>query len=234
MTQTTTARARSRLRPVGNPREPGEGRGAAETEPVDGRAARSQRTRVAIVDALRALNRDGHLAPTVAQVAEQAGISRRTVWQHFADLEALLAEAGRRDLEIAMSLSDPVDPDQPLAARIEQLTAQRARIMEAMAPSWRASRLQEPFSAQLRTNKQRMVAIARAELERTFAPELRTLRGRERARLADAAHVATLWATWESLRTEVGCTVREARAVTAATLTSLFAAAASPGSGPDV
>jgi hypothetical protein len=69
---------------------------------VDGRFARSARTRLAIVDALRALNQAGDVRPTAARVAERAGVSLRTVWQHFDDLESLLLEAGQRDFEVVM------------------------------------------------------------------------------------------------------------------------------------
>src|SRR4051794_13288243 len=79
----------------------------------DGRAARSVRTRRAIVDALRALHHEGDLRPTAPRVAERAGVSVRTVWQHFDDLETLLFEAGRRDLEIAQSLVTPIDLSMP-------------------------------------------------------------------------------------------------------------------------
>src|SRR3954467_3230012 len=75
----------------------------------DGRAARSVRTRRAIVDAMRALHHEGDLRPTAPPVADRAGVSVRTVWQHFDDLEALLVEAGLRDLEIARSFVTPID-----------------------------------------------------------------------------------------------------------------------------
>src|SRR5438309_5937138 len=83
----------------------------------DGRAARSVRTRRAIVDAMRALHHEGDLRPTAPRVAERAGVSLRTVWQHFDDLETLLFEAGRRDLEIAASFVTPIDMSLPTAAR---------------------------------------------------------------------------------------------------------------------
>src|SRR5947199_2349875 len=107
----------------------------------DGRAARSVRTRRAIVDALRALHHEGDLRPTAPRVAERAGVSVRTVWQHFDDLETLFVEAGRRDLEIAMTFVTPIDLGLPLATRIEQLIDQRSRMYEQMAPVWRAARL---------------------------------------------------------------------------------------------
>src|SRR3954462_3397920 len=100
----------------------------------DGRAARSVRTRRAIVDALRALHHEGDLRPTAPRVAERAGVSLRTVWQHFNDLETLLVEAGQRDYEIALRYVTPIDPAAPLSARLRQLVRQRGRMYEDLAP----------------------------------------------------------------------------------------------------
>src|SRR3954462_6973252 len=125
----------------------------------DGRAARSARTRRAIVDALRSLHHEGDLLPTAPRVAERAGVSVRTVWQHFDDIEMLFVEAGRRDLEIAMTFVTPIDPQLPLAARVTALVDQRSRMYEEMAPVWRAARLKAPFSPQIRINRDRMVRL---------------------------------------------------------------------------
>ena len=94
------------------------GQPVSDSEPADGRAARSHRSRRAIVDAMRALHAEGDLRPTAPRVAERAGVSLRTVWQQFADMETLLVEANRRDDEILRSLMKQIDPDQPLAARV--------------------------------------------------------------------------------------------------------------------
>src|SRR4051812_34060532 len=142
------------------------------TATEDGRLARSARTRRAIVDALRTLHHEGHLRPTANRVAERAGVSLRTVWQHFEDLEALLVEAGRRDFEIAMDYVVPIDADGPLPVRLAQLVEQRGRMYEALAPVWRAARLQEPFSPQIRRNRDQLLALGREQLERVLAPEL--------------------------------------------------------------
>jgi TetR/AcrR family transcriptional regulator, regulator of autoinduction and epiphytic fitness len=81
---------------------------------LDGRLARSARTRRSIVDALRGLHQEGDLRPTAPRVAERAGVSLRTVWQHFNDLETLLVAAGQRDYEIAMRYVTPIDGSAPL------------------------------------------------------------------------------------------------------------------------
>jgi len=166
----------------------------------DGRAARSVRTRRAIVDALRALHHEGDLRPTAPRVAERAGVSVRTVWQHFDDLETLLFEAGRRDLEIAQSLVTPIDLSMPAAQRVDALVEQRARMFEEMAPPWRAARVHAPFSAQIQSNRDTLMQLAREQVGELFAPELAA--SPDPQALLDAVHVASSWATWESLRAD--------------------------------
>src|SRR3954470_3371996 len=175
----------------------------------DGRAARSVRTRRAIVDALRALHHEGDLRPTAPRVAERAGVSVRTVWQHFDDLETLLFEAGRRDLEIAQSLVTPIDLSLPAIARVDALVEQRARMFEEMAPPWRAARVHAPFSAQIQSNRDTLMQLAREQVGELFAPELAA--APDPQALLDALHVASSWATWESLRADAHLDVERAK-----------------------
>jgi TetR/AcrR family transcriptional regulator of autoinduction and epiphytic fitness len=184
----------------------------SDTAPTerDGRLARSVRTRRSIVDALRALHQEGDLRPTAPRVAERAGVSLRTVWQHFNDLEALLVAAGQRDYEIAMRYVAPIETGAPLTVRLHQLVQQRGRMYEALAPVWRAARLQEPFSPQIRRNRDRLLEAARSQLERVLGPELETVPEADRQSSFAALQVATTWSTWESLRGELGFTVEEA------------------------
>lgn len=172
----------------------------AEAFSGDGRAARSVRTRRAIVDAMRALHHEGDLRPTAPRVAERAGVSVRTVWQHFDDLETLLFEAGRRDLEIASSFVTPIDVSLPTAERVDALVEQRARMFEEMAPPWRAARVHAPFSAQIQSNRDTLMQLAREQVGELFAGELAAADDAES--LLDALHVASSWATWESLRAD--------------------------------
>ena len=61
---------------------------------VDGRRRRSVRSRQRIVEALLGLIRDGEMHPSAAQVAQKAGVSLRTVFRHFEDMESLNREMG--------------------------------------------------------------------------------------------------------------------------------------------
>ena len=192
----------------------------AEGLPADGRAARSRRTRRGIVEAMRTLHGEGDLRPRASCIAERAGVGKRTVWQQFADMEALLVEASRRDLEILMTMLSPIDVGLPLDERITRFVSRNAGIYECMAPGWRAARLHEPFSAELRRSKQRNSALGKAEIEAVFAPELRRLGGQTRIELTIALVGVGFWPFWESLRTDVGASPEQARDIVARLLTA--------------
>lgn len=174
---------------------------------------------------MRALHAEGDLRPTVPRIAARAGVSLRTVWQQFTDREALLIEAVRRDKEIQRSLVARIDPDQPLAARVEAFASQRARVLEEMTPTWRAARVHQPFSAELTQDRKRRTAGGRTELEQVFAPELAQLPGQQRDQLVDALHAISIWAYWESLRTDLGLSPLRARELLSRTFAALLAQA---------
>ncbi len=193
-----------------------------DVEPIDGRAARSHRTKRAIINAMRALHYEGDLRPTAPRIAERAGVSLRTVWQQFTDMEALLVEAVRRDSEILRSLVRKIEPDQPLADRVEVFVSQRARILEEMTPTWRAARIHAPSSAELRSDRNKKTAAGRAELEVVFAPEFEQLAGKQRDQLVEALHAISIWAFWESLRSDLGLSPLRARELLRNTFAALF------------
>ncbi len=198
--------------------------------PVDGRAARSHRSRRAIVDAMRALHAEGDLRPTAPRVAKRAGVSLRTVWQQFADMETLLIEAIRRDQEVLRSLTKRIDPDQALADRVAQFTGQRSRVLEHMTPTWRAARLAEPFSPQLQQNKILLLERSQHEIETIFAPELETLHDSDEDQdeskdLLHSLQAISIWSFWESLRTDLGLAPDQAAGVLRETFSARLAAA---------
>src|SRR5215212_2568003 len=112
----------------------------------DGRIARGERTREAIVEAHAALLREGVLKPTAKAIAERAGISPRTLWINFKDLETLLEATTAYWLDADAALRTPVDASLPLDERIEHFCRQRGHRLELLAPAARSAVLGEPFS----------------------------------------------------------------------------------------
>src|SRR4051794_23069252 len=113
---------------------------------VDGRSARADRTRDAIVGAMLELYEDGDVKPSAERIASRAGVSERTVFQHFHDRESLFAAVAERQFERIDRLGDPVAPNLPLPERIDHFLRVRVRQLEAITPVRRAALLVEPFS----------------------------------------------------------------------------------------
>ena len=88
-----------------------------------GRAAQRRRTRNAIVAAAAALLAEGK-TPSVAEVADAAHVSRRTVYMYFPTLEHLFLDATLGSLASTASLGaaiDERDSDEEIEARVERL-----------------------------------------------------------------------------------------------------------------
>src|ERR1700682_5362292 len=101
---------------------------------VDGRVRRGARNRDAIADALLALLEEGDSHPTARAIAARAGVSVRSVFQHFEDMESLYAMCVARQTNRLASLRTPIDGTLRRPARLEALVAQRARVYERIAP----------------------------------------------------------------------------------------------------
>jgi AcrR family transcriptional regulator len=175
-----------------------------ELRPVDGRTARSQRTREAIVDATIALLEAGDLRPTAPRVAEGAGVSVRSIFQHFADLESLHAAVAERLVERVAVLLVPIEADLPLAERIERFVHQRSQLLEVVTPIRRAADVHGPFSVEITARLRDGQEFLRAEVASTFAPELGAIAGDESDELLDALDVVLSWASWHTIRSVQG------------------------------
>ena len=189
----------------------------------DGRTVRAERTRQALVDALLALLYEGQLQPTAERIAERAGVSERSVFQHFADREALYQAVAVQQYERIVPTLEPVDVSLPLAERIDAFVEQRARLLETVTPG--QARGPAP-GAGVRGRGGLAQATRRQkarELERVFRPELERLGPSERGVLLAALVAASAWTSWEALRAHQRLSVDRSRAAMAATLAALLA-----------
>jgi TetR/AcrR family transcriptional regulator, regulator of autoinduction and epiphytic fitness len=184
-----------------------------ETLVTDGRVSRSARTRTAVVDALLALINRGNLRPTGREIAEEAGVSLRSVYVHFDDVESLFCEAAARHHEQMEALYTPWHVTGDLDERLDALIERRRAIFEEGAQVRRAAVLQETFSPVLRRVLDVGRQALRAEIEGVFSAELGTVADGERPRLRAALEIATSPGTWDVLRAQQGLSPDEAAAL---------------------
>ncbi|MFF0155916.1 TetR/AcrR family transcriptional regulator [Micromonospora sp. NPDC005203] len=189
---------------------------------VDGRTARAERTRAAIVEAHLALIGEGDLRPTGERIADRAGISLRTLWTNFKDMETLFEASGAEVLRQQDAAHRPISPGLPLAKRVDAYCRQRARLLQLIAPSARAAQMREPVSEQLHRNRLKHIERVRDEVAELFTVELAAA-GPGREQLLNALVAASTWQAWSMLRYGLGLGVDSARAVMARTVGALLA-----------
>jgi TetR/AcrR family transcriptional regulator, regulator of autoinduction and epiphytic fitness len=189
----------------------------------DGRTVRAERTRQALVDALLALLYEGQLQPTAERIAQRAGVSERSLFQHFADRDALYQAVAVQQYERIVPTLEPIDPSLPLPERIEAFVEQRARLLETVTPVRRAALLLEPESEVVSNWLQTTRRQKAREVERVFRAELEQFPQTERGVLLAALVAASAWTSWEALRAHQRLSVDRSRAAMRATLTALLA-----------
>lgn len=191
---------------------------------TDGRIARGERTRAAIIAAHAALLRDGELRPTAAKVAERADVSVRTIWSNFKDREALLDASTSFWMAEDDELWKPIDPALPIDERISVYVAQRARRLENISPAAKSAALSEPFSPTLRASRQSHIDRMRDQVALVFATEFAGREEADRVWLLQAVALAASWPTWVQLRDDTGMSIQDASTVMERTMRVLLTA----------
>jgi AcrR family transcriptional regulator len=189
---------------------------------IDGRTARAVRTREAIVDACIALVDEGDVRPTALKVAERAGVSVRSVFQHFDDLEGLYAAIANRLVDRLGGVRVNVDASLPLDERIAKMVRNRSRALEILTPIRRAAAVHAPFSPEVRARLDAGHMMLRSELERVFADELAKREEPARTQLLDSLDTVLSWPSWENLRTLNGRTQEDAQAIVEQMVTAML------------
>ena len=167
---------------------------------MDGRQARSRRTRAAVAEAMLDCLEDGLLRPSAKQVAERAGVSTRAVFRHFDNMETLFEEAAQLHAERVMSQLPPVVTEGSLEQRIDALVLHSVRRNEIIAPVRRAALLFEPFSKVIRERHAWMRAVARRQVRSALAPELNALSEVQCSDRIAALRALLSFSYWEELR----------------------------------
>jgi AcrR family transcriptional regulator len=187
--------------------------GVVQIEETDGRNLRRATNRQAVLDALVELFGEGRYQPSTNEIAERAGISPRSLFRYFDDLDDLVRAAIEQSLAADRPLFDhTVDPAAPTAQKIAEVVAARSRLFEAIGPSARAGRVCAHRHPALVQQIHEGRAYLRSELRRTFAPEL----AGDRGRCFPALDALCQFETYELLRHDQGLSIR--RTIDALTL----------------
>lgn len=194
--------------------------------PVDGRVARRDRNRDAVLDAVIELFTDGHLDPGPDEVAIRVGLSARSVYRYFEDREALVRAAIDRQQEqvLPLYLIHAIGQG-PLDERIDRFVTARVRLYEAIAAMARASRLRAAVNPILREQVEDTRRRLREQVDKHFAPELKALDARRRRSTSAAVDTLCQLEALDNLALHRELSVTQIRAVLVDALHALLSPA---------
>jgi TetR/AcrR family transcriptional regulator of autoinduction and epiphytic fitness len=189
----------------------------------DGRNLRRDRNRDAVVTALLELYREGNLGPSADEIAARAGISARSLFRYFDDVEALVRTAiARQQQHLAPLFQLDVPTDLPLAERVERYVAARVSLLEGMGEVGRIARAVAARQPLILAELARIRGALRRQLTGVFAPELDELAADDRRATVAAADVVTSWEAFDLMHNDQGLTRDQAAAAMGATLLRLL------------
>ncbi len=176
-------------------------------EVVDGRRQRSERSRAQIVAAMLAVIEGGDMDPGAAAVAEAAGVSLRTVFRHFEEMDSLYRELNAQlEADILPMVLTPFEA-RDWQGRAREVVTRRARIYERLMPFKTAAHARRFQSRYLMDAHLRFLAIERAALQAILPAEVRS-----NTALFAAFEMVTGFQSWQRLRQDQNLEPEDAEA----------------------
>ena len=178
--------------------------------PTPARGDSVARTREAIVGSALALALAGEVAPIVRDIAKMAGVSARTVFQHFADTAELYVAVLGRVMAAALGEAD-FNMSWPIDERISMIINQCSERGERLLPMWTFVETLQRRSTEASEMIVQMYTANRAQLANWFEHELAALPADSRERTLNALAMALAPESWVVLRERLGLSVEQAR-----------------------
>lgn len=143
-----------------------------EATPLDGRRERGARNKAAVIQALLHLYESGEIQPSAARIAEIAGVSERSVFRYFDDMEDLAANAIVAQWERVHQFYEGLDGTGDFEGRLEAMIEHRLRLFDKTIGVGRASAVLSARSATVATAMNHRRTVLRTQAVEQFAPEI--------------------------------------------------------------
>ncbi len=143
------------------------------TDVTDGRTARRHRNRTAVLDAVIELFAESNLTPGVHDVADRSGVSLRSVYRYFDDVNDLVGAAIDRHIERAAHLFEIPDLGVgPLDERIDRFCGRRVNLFVSVRSVYRAALIRAADQVRVADGIEASRTRLREQCLAMFAPEL--------------------------------------------------------------
>jgi len=157
-----------------------------DDEHIDGRTLRRTRNRTSVIAALLEIIREGNLRPGASEIAERAGVSHRSVFRYFDDLDDLVLTAIDHAFAEAGPLAEIPDIGSgSLDERVAGLVDARLALFESVDGTMQLARMRAPSIPSIDEGIAEIAALFRSQMAEHFEPELEALDPADRDLLVD-------------------------------------------------
>lgn len=165
---------------------------ALEDQHVDGRTLRRTRNRTAVIAALLEIIREGNLRPGASEIADRAGVSHRSIFRYFDDLDDLVRTAIDHAFEQAGPMADIPDIGSgSLDERIASLVDARLALFESVDGTMQLARMRAPSIPSIDEGIAEIAVLFKTQIAEHFAQELAAVGEDDRDLLVDGVLVLT-------------------------------------------
>lgn len=195
----------------------------AQSNSADGRVLRRERNRQAIVEALLGLYEEGRIEVNAALIVEKAGLSERSLFRYFDDLDDLYRTACDTHFEKMSQYAAIVDfAKGSLFDKIEHFVNQRMRIFQATRNIAIVARIHAHTNAPVKQQLHRGRALLRQQCMTHFHREFQDMSRTQRLAVIAAIDVLASFESFELLRQDQGLSHADTKSVLAISITKLF------------
>ena len=172
---------------------------AVEHPTVDGRRARRERGRVAVIDAMFELLQEGKVPPTTELIAERSGVSVASIFRYFDGIDDLQLQTLQRFRErFEPLLRRDIAGDLP--ERIESFVGSRLDLYERAGAIMAVGRLRALEHEPLVAASAQMRGALADQVRRTFATETEGSAPGRTADLVAVVDALTSLESWDVMR----------------------------------
>ena len=165
---------------------------ALAEEHVDGRTLRRTRNRTAVIAALLEIIREGNLRPGASEIADRAGVSHRSIFRYFDDLDDLVRTAIDHAFEQAGPMADIPDIGSgSLDERIATLVDARLALFESVDGTMQLARMRAPSIPSIDEGIAEIAVLFENQIAEHFAEDLAGVDEDDRDLLVDGVLVLT-------------------------------------------
>lgn len=195
----------------------------SDSPTIDGRTARRDRGRTAVLEAALELFEEENLEPTPEQIALRAGVSTRSVYRYFEDRDDLVrAIIAHKQLKVLPLFHIESIGNGELADRLSRFVDSRLKVYDAIGATARAMAIKSSSDPVIGEQIAFRKSIFRQQIETNFANELDQMPSQQRTNSLNAIDALTQVESLDRFRVDLHLTIDETRNVLIASIQALL------------